>query len=633
MTFANYLLLSVFSLVHLLRLAESMTVFSRLSLSITTALVGGFGLLITIAIVAVLIVTLGAGFQTSRTLVAEKAVLIVNSVVRNVEEYLRPIEGQVGYLSQLVSAGLVETAWPAEIARVLAAAHAASPQASAIAYIDTDLKGTVVARGEDGAPHIEDRDWSGFAPAISAFRRIAVSGGPEWGEVLYVPEFGRRMLTVSVPVRGDGNLLGGFVATVDLAGLSRYLGAVANTNAAVPFVLRGDQDVLAHRDVSKPGERLTSLERTPVLGELDDPVMRVLGNRSKWRPLPRGLVGAAGGLDAHLLAVDDQDYVVVFREMKRFGGKTWRVGCYFPVDAFDADFRRLRGGAFAGLAVLVLALGFAWSMGRGIRRPINRLARASEALRKEGLAGVRPLRRSRVAELNVAASTFNDMVSGLKEREQMRETFGKYVPEQVAEAILADRGALRPQTREATVLFSDIASFSTISERLPPASLIELLNEYFETIVVPIQSHGGVIHQFQGDAVLATFNLPLDDADHAANAVRAALGIQASLANRPFTIEGRNVELQTRIGLNTGTIVGGTVGSRSRVGYTVHGDDVNLAARIEELNKQHGTTILASEATRRAAGSAFEFERIGVTAIRGREQPVTLYRPLARPEP
>jgi len=203
--------------------------------------------------------------------------------------------------------------------------------------------------------------------------------------------------------------------------------------------------------------------------------------------------------------------------------------------------------------------------------------------------------------------------------------FGRFVPEEIARTLVADRGTLAPQTRVATVFFSDIAGFSTLAEGMNPEALVQLLNEYFELLGGILGRHHGVVQQFQGDAILATFNMPVPDSEHAANAVRAAVDIQRALEGRTF---GDGLALPTRIGINTGKMVGGTVGSESRKSYTVHGDHVNVAARIEQMNKKYGTNLLVAESTMEEAGGVFRFEPIGEVRIRGRNQTARLYRVL-----
>jgi adenylate cyclase len=206
-------------------------------------------------------------------------------------------------------------------------------------------------------------------------------------------------------------------------------------------------------------------------------------------------------------------------------------------------------------------------------------------------------------------------------RDFIRDTFGKYVPEAVAKAIIEDRGVLKPEQRTATILFTDIAQFTSIAQSMEPADLLNMLNAYFGATTEVITKHHGVINQFQGDAILATFNVPLEDPDHGANALRAALEIQDIGRNRTF--EG--VSLETRIGINTGRVIAGSVGGQGRLHYTVHGDAVNLAARLEQLNKEHGTSILVSDTTKDAAGGGFEFQKMGTAPIRGRSTTVELF--------
>ncbi len=202
----------------------------------------------------------------------------------------------------------------------------------------------------------------------------------------------------------------------------------------------------------------------------------------------------------------------------------------------------------------------------------------------------------------------------------------RFVPTQVAARVTSAEQPVEVgdgEVREATILFTDLEGFTAIGERLSPVELITTLNQYFGAISEPIERHGGVINQFQGDAVLATFNLPAQRADHAAAALRAALEIQRVLAARRF---GNGIELRSRVGINTGTVVGGLVGTSDRIGYTVHGDEVNLAARLEQINKAHGTRIICSQRTRQLAGDdGFRFRALGSETVRGRVQPVTLY--------
>ena len=185
------------------------------------------------------------------------------------------------------------------------------------------------------------------------------------------------------------------------------------------------------------------------------------------------------------------------------------------------------------------------------------------------------------------------------------QDLSKFVPDEIARQIKED--SQRPdlhktETGICSILFIDLESFTTISESMSPERLLETLNEYFAVAAEPIHRFGGVINQFQGDAILASFNIPRANPHHARDAILAGLEILRKLRETEF--DGQR--LRARVGINTGYVTGGLVGIPERVHYTVHGDDVNIAARLEQLNKQKGTRILVSEKTREVAHDEFQ---------------------------
>ncbi len=217
------------------------------------------------------------------------------------------------------------------------------------------------------------------------------------------------------------------------------------------------------------------------------------------------------------------------------------------------------------------------------------------------------------------------LIDSVRDSSAVRD-LAHFVPDEVAKQVIhSEEGATagRGEVAETTILFTDIEGFTSICESLPPEQLIEALNEYFSLIAQPIEEFGGVISQFQGDAVLATFHVPRAHPEHAANAIRAALKMQSILQGKVFV---GGSPFRTRIGINTGPVVGGLVGSGDRVGYTVHGDNVNLTARLEQLNKDYNTRIIVSENTVTLAGKEqFNFRVLDDVQLRGRQQPVRIY--------
>ncbi|MCW8884904.1 MAG: adenylate/guanylate cyclase domain-containing protein [Motiliproteus sp.] len=208
------------------------------------------------------------------------------------------------------------------------------------------------------------------------------------------------------------------------------------------------------------------------------------------------------------------------------------------------------------------------------------------------------------------------------------EDLAHFVPEQVVEDIkLSDAQPLagNAQNYSAAVMFTDIVSFTTISEKLPPKQVVNTLNQYFTALEKVLDSYGGTINQFQGDAILASFNEAQNGLSPSECAVKAAIDIQNMLLENSFGDDDYSIPLRNRIGINTGEVVGGFMGSQHRLIYTVHGDVVNLAARLEQLNKQFGTEILVSEATRDACSEDFAFKHVGSSKVKGRSEETQVF--------
>ncbi len=204
------------------------------------------------------------------------------------------------------------------------------------------------------------------------------------------------------------------------------------------------------------------------------------------------------------------------------------------------------------------------------------------------------------------------------------EDLSRFVSKEVAERITSSDRQIQPgdgETREASIIFTDIEGFSTVSEKMTAQELAKTLNAYFGAMGEAIDRHGGVITLFEGDLMLITFNAVVDDPEHAVNAVNTALAINEIAATRTFN----GVRLPTRCGINTGEIAIGAIGAQDRLVFTVHGDNVNVAARLEQLNKDHGTYIMLSEATKTAIGDAFVCDFVTECVVKGRAQTTKVF--------
>jgi adenylate cyclase len=216
-----------------------------------------------------------------------------------------------------------------------------------------------------------------------------------------------------------------------------------------------------------------------------------------------------------------------------------------------------------------------------------------------------------------------------REKRRVKQLFGRYVSKDVYAVLMANPGLARlgGQRREMSVLFSDIRGFTTVTEQGQPDEIVGMLNEYFSSMVDLVFKHGGTLDKFVGDMVMALYGAPLDDPDHADHAVQTALAMIAELGrlNARWKEQGRFSGLDIGIGINTGPMIAGNIGSEAIMSYTVIGDAVNLGSRLESLNKEFGTRIIISDATRQRLKGDYEFRPLGDVVVKGKTYPVAIF--------
>lgn len=217
-----------------------------------------------------------------------------------------------------------------------------------------------------------------------------------------------------------------------------------------------------------------------------------------------------------------------------------------------------------------------------------------------------------------------------RQRRELRTAFSMYVPPSVVDQIIADPGKLRlgGERREITILFSDLAGFTSIAEKLQPEQVAAVINRHLSAMTVAIQQHGGTVDKFIGDGIMAFWGAPVADPDQSVHAVQAALEMQQEMIiMRAEIMREMGVELHMRVGLNRGECIVGNMGGSSRFDYTLMGDAVNLASRMEGVNKVYGTGILVSETVALAAKAQMTFREIDTVRVKGKQTGITIYEP------
>jgi adenylate cyclase len=278
----------------------------------------------------------------------------------------------------------------------------------------------------------------------------------------------------------------------------------------------------------------------------------------------------------------------------------------------------------AGISLLI-SIGAAVYVGRTIVRPIRSLETAMHRVETGDLDAVADTKTD--DEIGHLGAAFNRMTDGLRREAMVRELFGQYVSPEVARMAIEHERGLDGEIVECSVLFVDIRRFTALAEVLPPARLIGTLNRYFDRMLAEVEAESGIVNKFGGDSLLAVFGSPLNPmGDHAQRAVRAALRMRAALI--AFNREQAASELpQLRVGfgLATGELVAGNVGSKRKLEYTVIGDPVNLAARLQELTTNLGAEILLSARTAELARDVVPLRSLGVVEVRGRAGAVEVF--------
>jgi adenylate cyclase len=331
-------------------------------------------------------------------------------------------------------------------------------------------------------------------------------------------------------------------------------------------------------------------------------------------PVPFGNTGGMAGPHIH---ANVADMVLSAHVLRRLGPALCvllallvSVGARYAVMPTQATI-----GLAGAMAVLAAAyVGALWAFGRGVWVPVVPATLGWVLATGGGFA-------------------YQYVVEG-REKRQVRGLFSRYLSRDVYEQVLANPALaeLGGKRRQMTVLFSDVRGFTALSERGDPEALVQQLNEYFSTMVDVVFAHRGTLDKFVGDMVMALFGAPLDDEEHAEHGVATAVAMVRALAvlNAGWESEGRPT-LGIGIGVNSGEMIAGNIGSKQVRSYTVIGDAVNLGARLESLNKDYASSIIISEATRRLLRTSYTLRPLGSVVVKGKSVPVEIFEVVVDP--
>lgn len=327
-----------------------------------------------------------------------------------------------------------------------------------------------------------------------------------------------------------------------------------------------------------------------------------------------------------LLKMNGHDYVSVITPISHNGESAVLAVLQRSLDGALKPYLRLRSSliVLSAVAILISTLGGVF-IARTVSKPVLTLVKGVREIDKGNYE--HSVTVNQEDEMGEMAHAFNEMAKGLLERDKVRNLLGKVVSPDVATELLKSKELkLGGEERTMTAFFSDIAGFTSISEKMEPAGVVDLLNEYLSAMSDIIYEFGGTVDKYIGDAIVAFWGAPLAVENHPELCVKAAVAMQKKLMElrASWRVQGRP-ELFIRAGINTGRMVVGNMGSKDRMDYTIVGDAVNLAARLEGANKHYGANILTSEFTQVHIREKFLVRELDIVRVEGKEEPVRIF--------
>jgi class 3 adenylate cyclase len=537
------------------------------------------------------------------------------------EAHLLPAVDQLEFLGQHIENNDYDLEDREALRHLFVGALAATPQIEGVILVETDLRRLSVRQTLDRALEVQTTPSTDPARLRTLVEEVEASDGVRWYELVH--QDGTTYLNLRRPIRRDGEYLGFLASLVSMPQLSQFMTDIGDDREATVFILQGRKDVLAHPALVSPHPELS--EETPVVG-LDRVGDLVLAALPSGQVKPGMEALQSDGIEVLHVDVGDNAYLVATKQVEHYGSIPWQLGAWVPMeDTMDA-MRRLRHGAAIGLAIAVLAVLLAIVLGRLFARPIRRVAAESTKISGLDLGKVTPLPGSHISELDEQARAFNAMLSGLR-------SFERYVPRRLVSRLIASHSddEVGSEERVLTVMFTDIAGFTAMSERLPAAEVARFLNEHFSLLVGCVEAEEGTIDKYIGDALMAFWGAPDIQEDHALRACRAALAIAEAMTadNAERQADGRPAA-PIRIGIHSGPVVVGNIGAPGRINYTIVGDTVNTCQRLEALGRDfdrgEAATVLVSEAVATVVGGTLAVEPVGSYEVKGRSEKVQAFR-------
>ena len=456
-----------------------------------------------------------------------------------------------------------------------------------------------------------------YDPRVRPWYRGAKETRTTFWTALYILARNRKpAITLAHPLEDhQGHLVGVWGVDLELEGMSTFLRNLKIGGNGMAFIINEKHELVAFPGTLSITYGKDGMMRPVRLEELGvAPITAAFGEYLR------------DGKGKLAITIVRKRYLASFTELSPPFPASWILGVVVPEDDFIGGAKLIiQETLFICLAILLMAILLAILIGRSISQPIKLLAKETRKIKDFHLEGKLEI-RSHIKEIQSMTNAISAMKTGLK-------AFRKYVPAELVRQLIdtGEETCLGGHKRQLTVFFSDIAGFTTLAEQVGAEELMVHLSEYFDELTRILNQRKGTVDKYIGDGIMAFWGAPVPDEEHARHACLAALECQERLEelNRKWQGEGKN-RLTTRIGISTGETVVGNVGSSDRINYTVMGDNVNLASRLEGVNKVFGTKIIVSRETKETVAESFWFRPLAIVAVKGRSEGTTIYELVGR---
>ncbi len=582
----------------------------------------GLGFFVLTAVGSVLGIGLVSGYQNTSELLRQKAELLVAAEVAQVSQQFDSAQNQVDFIVERIVSGEAEPGLGEDFTSLMMGALVATPQIIRLQYADAHYKLFGAERLDDETQPIfrsvgDDQDMR------QLLDRVRTSGAPIWGGLLWRQEYQQTTLNYHHPIVKEGRMLGIVSAFVSTTRLSELIGDLESDFAANVFILYGRDQVLAHPMMAFGYPGLNRLQPLPRQTIFSDPVIV-----SMWKDRPRDFLELRmlSGPGINFVDVGGKDFIILHRQITGYADRPLIVGTHFnSVDLLSEVFR-LKWAIFTCLVISIFSALTAAYLGKRIATPVKRLAEGAKKVHDFELAHIEPIPGSFFRELNDAATAFNTMLDGL-------HWFERYVPKSLVRRLirLHNKDGVQSNYREAAIMFTDIVGFTTLTEKMEAPQAARFLNDHFTMVAGCVEREGGTVDKYMGDGVLAVWGAPEKYEGGANRACRTAIAIRQAITehNRQQAMQG-GPPMYMRIGIHAGRVIAGNIGSPGRINYTIVGDPVNVAQRLEQMGRHVGdknadVSILISGAIQSDLSEKVETVALGPRELRGRTEKVEVY--------